>query len=275
MIGVTGATGFIGSHLMEKLGERGAVIDFRTESDEYLIRKIKNMGCDCLIHLASPLPSEGADQDVLASKIGELAQRVKGVAESSAIKHLISLSTIRVYPSTASPFSMESPVMPMDGYGRGKMVMEGLFAGSDVPTTTLRCSSVQGVGKDGTPRGVVGAFARQSQRDGVIRVMGDGGAMKDLIHVSDLCELLVELALRRDVKRSRTFAVGGGGRVKVIDLAERIQRVSGATIEHIKAAKYELSGYVDNSEIYDFVTWRPLLNVDEIVKESMNSVRGD
>ena len=133
MIGVTGATGFIGSHLMEKLGEVGFAIDLRLEDDE-IIKDLKNRSCDLIFHLASPLPSnEKNKQDQIKNDTINLAEKIVRIADSLDNMRFIVLSTIRVHSNNENCFTTNSEINPIDGYGAGKMKMAGQIGAPSIP----------------------------------------------------------------------------------------------------------------------------------------------
>ena len=59
MIGVTGASGFIGGHLLAQLGDAGVGADLRSlDTPEALAAHLRENGCRTIVHLAGPLPGD-------------------------------------------------------------------------------------------------------------------------------------------------------------------------------------------------------------------------
>ncbi len=53
MIGVTGASGFIGAHLLAQLGDSGFSIDLRTlDTPDRLVDYLRKHDCNAIVHLA-------------------------------------------------------------------------------------------------------------------------------------------------------------------------------------------------------------------------------
>ena len=247
MIGVTGASGFIGSHLLEQLGGSGFSVNLRElETPDALADYLREQGCRTIVHLAGPLPGDpGAD--VVAT---ELAQRVAGAAMSLKECHIIFASTIRVHSRDEGVFRVDSEVAPFDAYGQGKANSEAVFLGcaDDAhPITILRVSSVQGVGSDGRAKGLISVFARQAVTGGPITVMGDGSSVKDLVDITTVLDVIGGCILHPP-SNSQIIAVGSGRATSVGELAEAVSNVSGIGIVHIESDPNDLSGYVDCEE---------------------------
>ena len=275
MIGVTGATGFIGSHLMNALGDFGFEIDLRNSTNDELRAMIEGNNCNTIIHLANPTPSNyDDDYEKIKKEARKLAERLVVITESMQTIHIIALSSIRVYPNGLPVFTSKSLLNPIDDYGRGKVEMEDVFASSKHRVTALRCSSVQGVGQDGSPRGIVGIFAKQFHENGLLSIMGDGLATKDLIHVENLVSLLVKISSMNIPETDVFLPVGGGSSITVTTLAELFTTGTDCKTETVEPAKYELSGSVDNSEIMSYVDWSPTWTVEDMIDEALNAMRG-
>ncbi len=268
MIGVIGSSGFIGCHLMNALGDNAVSINLRSESDGKIIEKLKKLSVKKIIHLASPTPSPGIEE--FTTIIRELAERVLSIVKEVGVEQIIVISSIRVHPNGLEKFENDSKIDPIDDYGSGKIEMERIFSRSNIPIITLRLSSVQGLNSEGEPKGVVGAFSKQILNDNCARVMGDGKAKKDLIHVSDVVNLITELLHDNYTQMTFTSPVGGDNCVTVLQLAEQMIRKSDGDIQYTRAADYELSGCVDNECLKKIVTWRPEWGVEQIIDESLS-----
>ena len=275
MIGVTGATGFIGSHLMSALGNTGFQIDLRYSTNEEVRSLINRYNCHTVVHLANPTPSNfDENSGGMREKARNLANRLIEIIEPMQDIHILALSSIRVYPNGLPFFTCNSPLNPIDDYGWGKVEMEEIFKSSKHRVTALRCSSVQGLGQDGLPRGLVGIFAKQLHENSMLSIMGDGLATKDLIHVDNLVSLLVKLASMNAPETDVFVPVGGGSPLTVTELAELFTTGTDCKIETIEPANFELSGSVDNSEIMSYVDWSPTWSVENMIEESLKATRG-
>ena len=190
MIGVTGASGFIGAHLLAQLGDAGFAVDLRAlDTPDVLGAHLRENDCRTVVHLAGPLPGDrGADSVAL-----ELAQRVVGAASTLDQCHIIFASSIRVHSRDECVFGVDSAVAPFDSYGAGKAAAELVLlncADDAHPVTVLRISSVQGVGVNGRAQGLISVFARQAASGGPITVMGAGDSIKDLVGIGTVLDMI-------------------------------------------------------------------------------------
>jgi nucleoside-diphosphate-sugar epimerase len=259
MIGVTGASGFIGAHLLAQLGDVGFEINLRAlETPDALAAHLRENGCRTVVHLAGPLPGDrGADSVAL-----ELAQRVVGAASTLDECHIIFASSIRVHSRDEEVFGVNSVVAPFDSYGAGKAAAETVLlscADGTHPVTVLRISSVQGVGVNGRAQGLISVFARQAASGGPITVMGAGDSIKDLVGIGTVLDVVGDCILQppRGAPFTQIVPVGSGGPATVSEIAGAISNCSGVDIVHIDADPNDLSGYVDvestDSEWLDMV----------------------
>ena len=100
-------------------------------------------------------------------------------------------------------------------------------------TFCIRASSVQGVDLEGKARGIIGIFSRQAKDQGSLQVMGDGKSIKDLLHVSDLCEL-IKLSINSFGRLATlTLPAGGGSPCSLLNLAKDICLRTRSEIRHI------------------------------------------
>lgn len=238
MIGVTGASGFIGEAVMDRLGERGVPLDLRRLDAAGLSKVMEDL--HAVIHLAGPLPGSAPDE-VIEEATVHLARQVVAAAEAHPHLALVLASTIRVHAPQEDPIDVHVEPRPFDGYGRGKARAEGCFAaagGADRHVAIVRLSSVQGIDLNKQARGLVGTFARQAA-SGCLRVMGDGLAVKDLVHVNVVASHLVRLADARE--HGVHLHVLGGVRCTVLEVANAVRKRTGASVEHGAPAEGELS----------------------------------
>lgn len=272
-VGVTGESGFIGSHLCKKLGDRALPLDLKNSSDQRIRELLEKTGCQTIVHLASPMYNKSKLEPISPKTSCEgLTLRLLDIIETSKPFNLIFLSSIRLHPHGTKVFSVESPIDPIDAYGKDKKTTERLLMNSSHKVFCIRASSVQGIDSQKLARGVLGTFARQAKQEGIIKVMGNGKSVKDLLHVSDLCDLIIFSITHFETFIGRILPVGGDCPTSLLDLAHKVQFHTKAEIEHIKADPFDLSGEVNNSSIFGLSDWRPIQTIDEMIKEALESV---
>ena len=248
MIGVTGASGFIGMHLLTQLGDAGFGVDLRAlDTSDALAGHLRKNGCRTIVHLAGPLPGDSNADGVAL----ELAQRVVGAVSALDECHIIFASSIRVHSRDEGVFGVDSAVAPFDSYGSGKAAAELVLlscADEARPVTVLRISSVQGVGVNGRAHGLISVFARQAASGGPITVMGSGDSVKDLVDIETVLDVIGGCILQPPSTEPHTtiIPVGSGQSVTVSEVASAIGDRAGVDIVHIDADPNDLSGYVDS-----------------------------
>lgn len=208
---ITGATGFVGSHLVAMLAESGAEIralvrrTSRTAQIERLgVQRIEGglddaaalargvAGADVVFHLAA-LTSARSEAEYERTNVGGTVRLLEAIAAASERpRRLIYLSSLAaVGPSTnGRPVGRDDPCRPLTTYGRTKLAGERacLEAGDLIETVVLRPPAVYGPRDREMLR-----FFRLAAR-GLLPVPAGAERMVQLVHVADLAEAALRAA---------------------------------------------------------------------------------
>lgn len=183
MIGITGATGFIGGHLVDALQELGVNHRIITRDS----RSLK--GIDLLIHLAGR--SQPPDKQMFRDNVS-YTKKILGMAEESGVKKIIFLSTVVVYGSSERSLTEESKPYPTTEYGKTKLDAERLVVDwakrNKREYIILRPFNIYG---PRNTKGVIYSFYKSLKEDGRVVVYGSGKQKRDFLYIGDLIEALV------------------------------------------------------------------------------------
>lgn len=260
---ITGACGFIGSHLSDRLlsaghevvGIDGFVPFYPREMKERNIASARQSPRftlhETLIEAAGQLPSllEGADAIYhLAAQAGVRAswgedfrgyvdhnvlgtQKLLEAAVNARVPRLIYASSSSVYGDVNElPLREAMALSPVSPYGVTKLAAEHLVhlygKANDLSVSSLRFFTVYG------PRQRPDmAFHRflKAVRDGqAITLYGDGEQTRDFTFISDLVDVLQGSIIQ--AKPGRVYNVGGGQRISVLKVLEVIGEVTGREV---------------------------------------------
>lgn len=218
---VTGGTGFIGSHLVDRLARDGVDVRVLARGDRELpgativrgdMRDPDSLakaveGVDAVFHLAS-LITEGAlgEEAYREVNVGGTG-RLLDAAIRGGVKRFVFTSSMNVYPPVASePLDESSPTGPDEILGRTKLEAEALIrarcSAAGVEFSIIRPPRVYGPRDQSLLR-----LFRLIER-GLFFMIGDGKGMMHPIHVDDLVEAIV-LASRHPAAAGETFVVAG------------------------------------------------------------------
>lgn len=230
-VAVTGAGGFIGGRLVERLildsqAEVRPVVrgfgrvarlsvlpqeqlDFRRADlmDTAALRSAFE-GCDTVVHAA--FGSSGDEAERWAASVDGTA-RVLAAARAAGVRRVVHLSTVDVYdPAVSGDLTEESPARPADPadreYEQQKLAAEQLVLdahGPDLETVVLQPGVVYG------PWGGQWTIT-QLQRPGsdfAALPSGDGGGVCNAVHVDDLVDAVL-LAVDTPAAAGERFLVG-------------------------------------------------------------------
>jgi len=224
---VTGATGFVGSHLVERLiGEDWQVVCLaRATSDPVWLeglsveRRIAGLddgdalrravrGVDYVFHAAG-MTRARSDAEYLAVNAEGTRRLVEAVlAEGLALRRFVyvsSLAAVGPAPSSEPPDEAAEP-HPIDGYGASKLAGErAVMACADrLPVTIVRPPAVYGP----RDRNFLPLF-RSAVRLKRVPIIGKGSKQAAFVYVTDLAEG-IRLAAEAPAGVGRTYFIAGG-----------------------------------------------------------------
>lgn len=201
---VTGATGFVGSHLAETLRRRGHEVTALARSS----RKAEALTSEGVrvvpgdLHDAAALDRAAAGQDIIYHVAGVVAardeadflranrdgtQNILNAAERSGNPRFVLVSSLAAGgPSRrGSPLTGSETPHPVTAYGRSKLAAEQVVRGSTLRWSVIRPPVVYGP----RDREILKVF--RLARLGMAPVFGDGSQELSAVHASDLARALV------------------------------------------------------------------------------------
>ena len=285
---VTGGAGFIGSHLVDALIEKGfdvVVIDnLSTGKKENLnpgaifhkldirdLEKIKTVfdGVDYVFHLAArtrvpysiEFPAESHSNNVSGTLNVLLA------AKDAGVKKLIYSSSSSVYGEQEKlPLHEEMLPNPKSPYALQKLMGEKycyLFSKLyGLPTVSLRYFNVYGprISFEGSYILVLGVFLQQKIKGEPLTIEGDGEQSRDFTYIEDVIRANI-LAMESDrAGKGEVINIGAGNNHTI----NKIARLIGGEIIYKPARKGDMRHTLaDNQKAKELLSWEPTVFIEE------------
>lgn len=246
---VTGATGFVGRYLVDKLIEKNyevAIlvhkrlvpsnwmkdveifkIDITREEDFSIIPKHRKF--EAVFHLATYIPPfEGLDQFDRCIKVNCIGTyNLLKFCQELKVSKIIGSSTVSVYGDTifhVSKLKDKHPLRPLTVYGITKLmaelICEKYMKDSNMKIVLLRYSSVYGVGQN--PSSVLPIFIDRAIGNHDIVIFGKGIKVQDFVNVKDVISANL-CALKSDTQG--IYNIGSGVATNIVDLAKAVVKV--------------------------------------------------
>ncbi|MBX3196824.1 MAG: NAD-dependent epimerase/dehydratase family protein [Labilithrix sp.] len=219
---VTGASGFVGSHVLAELGGDARGL-FRRDLPTWDVPNLRRAleGVSGVVHAASVVhkPSTPAEEYERFNVEGTRA--LLEAARAAGVRRFVFVSSIKVHgESPAGVIDERTPVLTEAHYARTKAVAEELvLAASDLHPVVLRLCPVYGRGDKGNVRTMIRSIARRR-----FFVPGDGTARKSIVHVSTVAAV-ASAALTETAEG--TFVVSDRHTPSIRALADAIARQLG------------------------------------------------
>jgi len=254
---ITGAAGFIGSHLSETLLDRGFEvigIDNLRTGDTANISHLTNRDftfikhdvtnyiyidgpVDIVLHFASPAsPIDYLELPIPTLKVGSLGtHKALGLAKAKGATFVIA-STSEVYgdplehPQKETYWGNVNPIGPRGVYDEAKRFSEAITMAyhryHGVNTAIVRIFNTYGPRMRLNDGRAVPAFMSQALRNEDVTIFGDGSQTRSFTYVSDLVDGIIKLMLS-DVHDP--VNIGNPRELTIKEIAEVIVRMTGAT----------------------------------------------
>ncbi|MFQ6101227.1 MAG: SDR family oxidoreductase [Anaerolineae bacterium] len=257
---VTGGAGFIGSHLVEALVERGERVrvldDFSTGRRENLAAVAERIellkgdvadpesveqavtGCDYVLHLAAVASVQASLEEPRRTNRVNVdgTLNVLEAARQAGVRRFVLASTTALYGDhTALPLREELPPHPLSPYAASKAAGEAycsaFHASYGLPTVVLRLFNVYGPRQDPTNpySGVISIFADRMSRGQRPVIYGDGEQTRDFVYVADVVRVVL-LACEREEAIGGLFNVAGSRQTSILQLVTELNHVLGTNL---------------------------------------------
>lgn len=247
---VTGAAGFIGSQLVQRLLTDGHEVKGIDCFTDYYPKWIKEKNIlplarfgkfsffdkdinqidlssiledtDYVFHLSAQAgvrSSWGQSFSIYTYNNIEATQRLLEASKKSSIQRFIYASSSSVYGLCPDlPWKETSPLIPYSPYGVSKLAAEHLCSlyhrNYEIPTISLRFFTVYGPGQ--RPDMAFHKFFKSIAEDRPLTVYGDGRQTRDFTYVKDVVEACISSMDKGD--NGETYNIGGGSRKFLNDL---------------------------------------------------------
>lgn len=309
---VTGAGGFIGSHLTEALVRRGArvraFLHYNSRSDWGLLSSASSdvraeieacfgeltdpwsvdgavQGCEAVFHLGALIaipysyaaPASYVDVNVSGTLNVLQAARTRGVAR------VIHTSTSETYGTARyTPIDEEHPLQGQSPYSASKIaadkIAESFWRSFETPVAIVRPFNTYGPRQ--SARAVIPTIAAQALAGLPKLMLGSLDPIRDLLYVEDTVEGFLA-AGASDACLGAVTNLGTGNGISIGDLARKILHIAGRPDMPIDTDPVRVRP--ENSEVFELVCdptkalercgWRAKISLDEGLERTVDSIR--
>jgi NAD dependent epimerase/dehydratase len=306
---VTGADGFIGSHLTEMLVEKGydvkALVQYNSfnnwgwlenlncKKDIEIISgdirdpffcKIISQDIDTIFHLAAliaiPYSYISSDSYVETNIKGTL--NICQAAKENNISRLIHTSTSEVYGTAQYvPIDEKHPLQPQSPYSATKIAADAMamsfYNSFDLPVTIARPFNTYGPRQ--SARAIIPTIISQIASGKKEIKLGDTLPTRDFNYVEDCCRGFIMIAESKNTI-GETINIGSNSEISIGELLNLIKKLMSSDVTFIndekrnrpkKSEVYRL--WCDNKKINELVGFKSEVKIQDGLKKTINWIK--
>ena len=303
---ITGADGFIGSHLTEMLVSKGYKVKALSQYNSFNswgwldgidckkdleivtgdIRdphycKIITKDVDVIFHLAAligiPFSYVAPDSYVETNIKGTL--NICQAAKENGISRLIHTSTSEVYGTAQYvPIDEKHPLQPQSPYSASKIAADSMamsfYNSFNLPVTIARPFNTYGPRQ--SARAIIPTIITQIASGKKEIKLGDLSPTRDFNYVEDCCRAFIMLS-QSEKTIGETVNIGSNFEISISDTLKLIKELMSSDVAFIndqqrirpkKSEVYRL--WCDNKKIYKLVGYKPQTNIQDGLKKTID-----
>jgi NAD dependent epimerase/dehydratase len=304
---VTGGSGFIGSHLVERLVGLGArvrvLVHYNSQNRPGLLETVsadvkekieiiwgdikaaeavEKAGQDCrvIFHLAAlvgiPYSYQQPQDVVMTNTIGTL--NVLKYARDAKVAKVVITSTSEVYGTARYvPIDEAHPLQGQSPYSASKIaadkIAESFYCAYDLPVAVCRPFNTYGPRQ--SMRAVIPTIITQALSRDEIH-LGAVSPTRDFTFVRDTVDGFIRIA-ESPRAVGEVINIGSGFEISIGDLAARICALTGRKVPVVSEEARQRPGksevnrlYAANQKAAELVGWRPQVSLDDGLKQTIN-----
>lgn len=297
---VTGAGGFMGSHLTESLVKKGArvtaFVRYNSRNDPGCIKMVSQeikdsmrivygdlreletlrkamKGNSVIFNLAALVgipysyihPNEVVETNMIGTLNVLTAARVEG------IEKFVQTSTSEVYGSARYiPIDEKHPKQPQSPYSASKIASDAIalsyYYAFNLPVTIIRPFNTYGPRQ--SARAVIPTIITQALTNQGLK-LGNTRSTRDFTFISDTVEGFVKVA-ESENSIGQEINIGSSFEISIYDLAKKIISILGRDVKliedklRIRPQKSEVERlFCDNSKAFKIIKWKPKISLEE------------
>ena len=298
---VTGAAGFIGSHIVDELinlGHEVVAIDnesARSNSKFYWNDKAQNhkvdicelekvlplfTGVDTVFHLAAEARIQNSIDDPLRSvrtnAVGTMS--ILHCAQISGVKKVINSSTSSAYGKNSCPNTETDGNNCLTPYSASKVCAETLcriyWELYGIQTFSLRYFNVYGPRQPlkGSYAPVVGLFFEQLKANLPLTIVGDGEQRRDFTYINDVVEANIRIFNQLDIPKERIGSVFNVGTGKNYSINEIVDMISDNKTHLPPRPGEARETRANNQKMREVFGWEPKHLLEDYIKKQLRGV---
>jgi NAD dependent epimerase/dehydratase len=306
---VTGADGFIGSHLIEHLVSMGADVramvyynswnemGWLKDIDKSILDQVDIykgdirdtervsdgiLNSEYVFHLSSLIAipySYEATRSYVDTNISGVLNVLEACRKSDSLTRLVHVSTSEVYGSAQTvPISEDHPLIGQSPYSASKIaadkIAESFYLSFELPVVTARPFNTFGPRQ--TARAVIPTIISQVLSGAKTLKLGSLSPTRDFNYVSDTANGMALLALAKKAE-GEAVNIGSGNEWSIKETVEIILDIIGSNIEiisdesRIRPEKSEVNRLIaDNSKIKSLTTWEDQIAFRDGLEKTVN-----
>lgn len=302
---VTGADGFMGSHLTERLLELGAKVSVYvrgTSTCGTAMVELKNIAHlknklveviagdigssdsidlvkknqpEIIFHLAANayVPNSFTHSlEVLQTNLIGTINMLHATMQTPSVKRIVCTSSSEIYGSSTMPITEDTVLRPTSPYAASKAAADrycfSYYTTYGTPVAIIRPFNTYG------PRhtyDVIPKFIDLALQNKDLTVYGAGEQTRDFTYVDDMIRAFLIMGSHKDAV-GEAVNFGTGNDVKINDIAEKIVKIahSDSKVVHIDKRLAEVNRLCcDPSKAFKMFGWKASVSIDEGLKRNI------
>ncbi len=291
---VTGADGFMGSHLTERLLNYNALVSVYVHNsdlknikgrlnkimvgdiaDKITTELIINNNPQIIFHLAADDYIKNSIEDQIKVNKTNLDGTLNVLEASRKLKELERLvftSSCVVYGTNLNPMKETDPFKPNTPYAASKVgadaFCQSYFKTYNIPISIIRPFNTYGPRKT---KDAIPLFIGLALKNNEIGLEGGGKATRDFTYIDDMIDAFLIMGMDKSAI-GEAVNFGTGKDIQIRELAEKIIKYTNS--DSVMIDKPERPGQdprscCDNTKAKNLFNWQPRISIDEGLKSTI------